>query len=325
MPFLCASGTSSTSLGSSQIRTEEAPLFDPTSDVCGLCEVRPSTTKGEHVFPVWWLKEMDKSHPPPLPWTSQGQPIMDRVGRPVPSGDTRVRVFFPACETCNTAMAEEIEIPAKEAIRRLKAVGWAGTATAEEWRAIGIWFAKTILLGIHPRTRYSDPRVEAQWRTSTPWTPPVGWLASQPLLVPDDVSVYLFRMSLANESAAEDSRVHWMPSPTFAPDGTRADLYAVTQTTDGIGIGLLIHPGWTLNNPMVASGEAIDAIRGTAGVDLGSLPLFGPRGVGWACAETILLPGFSLGRLDPWVLSEELHPLVLDRSDLASWGGIPLG
>lgn len=66
---------------------------------CVLCEVRPATRRGEHVLPQWYLR--DRGHGPgPHPWSRNGEPILDREGRPIALSQ-RVRVLLPACDLCN--------------------------------------------------------------------------------------------------------------------------------------------------------------------------------------------------------------------------------
>ncbi|MBF4549314.1 hypothetical protein [Pseudoclavibacter sp. VKM Ac-2888] len=216
-------------------------------------------------------------------------------------------------------MNTNIEEPAKAAIRRLQSQGWSGSATASEWQAIGVWFAKTLLLSLHPSARYSLELVDQKWDRHLPWQPPVSWLSADPIAIPDDVSVYLHRVDLAQNPTLAAPRRYYVPAIADPDNPGERQIAALTKSTDGIGVSLLVHPGWAMDNPMVGDSEAIDALRGGVSRDLAAFPPFGPGSIGWLATSAQLKQRNKLGALEPWKLTTNLFAPLLERNDLASW------
>jgi hypothetical protein len=122
---------------------------------CPICRATAPVTR-EHVWPSWFLKRMDEATPPPSGWSINGVPIRDRDGNQI-KGQRRQRVMLDFCGPCNATMNTTIEVPAKPIVAALATDGWRGRYRREERRAVGLWWAKVLMLvaqeAARPETR----------------------------------------------------------------------------------------------------------------------------------------------------------------------------
>lgn len=234
----------------------------------------------EHIWPDWFLKNMDALGPPSAPWAANGELLRDRDGQPI-HPRARTRVLIPACEPCNNAMGKQFELPAKDVVRRLAANKWAGSASRKEWQAIGYWFAKVLLLLGHPQARYANPRIDpftVRFDAQAP-PPDCAWL-SKAARPPVDLSVWIHNTALQE---TEPNHVMRVPRAAVSPDGTLAHCHELTLATPGACVTLLSHPGGTVDHPLVAQGHAWELLRSPPadGSDLSAMPSLSDRDVFW--------------------------------------------
>ncbi len=290
-------------------------------ELCGFCATNPSSRRGEHVWPQWYLRDLDAAGAPPLGWVENGVPVVDRAGQPL-QRSTRARVFFPACEPCNARLNTNIEVPAKRALRRLLPAQWTGIATADEWRAIGIWFAKAMLLGHHSSAQFSIPQARGIRRAFTQFPPDVTWLVSDPFVVPDEVSVWVHRTSLEDEQTYHRDLI--VPGRTEDRAGVHGPTQHLVLGSAGLGVNLLIHPGWRIENSMVVIGEAVDVIRGRKSFDVSKMPFVSTTGLHWKMVDVVLATDFVIGRQLRWYATSWSDLRITARPDLAAVDGLPL-
>lgn len=289
---------------------------------CGVCKAALATRTGEHAWPKWFQRDLDKQGPPRFKWTVQGKEITTKRGKPIDLG-RRIRVLFPACEPCNSAMERTIEAPAKPLIRQLHASGWAGFCSAEDWRILGTWFLKCILLSHLPEARYELPAVdEALVRGFNDSSIDVSWLGRMPLDIPDDFSVFVHRTT--THVFATKGRLLAIPGVTRDHFGGLARSHHVGYSSDGPGISVVHHPGWKLNTEMVDRGEALDALRGRRGTDLNLLPLLATAGVSWLPMPVDLARPVMIGHQRPWLASMNPWESALQHGQISSLGGFQL-
>ncbi len=106
-------------------------------DTCVICKQSTREITREHVWPRWFLRQMDKTAPPLQPWSAKGELLLDRDQKPI-HPQLRTRVLIPVCGPCNGAMNITVEAPAQTPVLRLATNGWAGAASHQEWTSIGL-------------------------------------------------------------------------------------------------------------------------------------------------------------------------------------------
>jgi hypothetical protein len=260
--------------------------------LCALCRLRPGIGRGEHVWPQWYLGDSDRLGPPASGWATNDVPITNRDGVQIHPAK-RQRVLLPACTTCNGEMDRRFEKPAMPVIRRLKAAGWSGPATADEWGNVGRWFAKILLLLGNPQARYEHPAISDEVVRFGLGTPDISWLTNgEP--PPEGLSLWVFRASA--EPAAPTYRMS-VPRLVRVPDGDPVTFHFLQVSMDGLSVTLLSHPGWTVQHPLVERGHAWELLRDPPeGGDLTLLPKLSRTVVQWRASDWTLTPGARLGQ-----------------------------
>ncbi len=151
-------------------------------------------------------------------------PILDRNGLPI-HRPQRSRVLLPVCESCNGGLNTRFEVSAKEVVTALALSGWAGTHTADEWRAVGMWWAKVILILGHPRARIGDARLDRQARIALDGRlPDIKWM-SDGTGPPDRLSVFVHNTDLAVAAAVHKLAV---PAVVYNDDGTPSGCHVLS-------------------------------------------------------------------------------------------------
>ncbi|MGK5681654.1 hypothetical protein [Actinoplanes sp. URMC 104] len=268
----------------------------PPKSMCVLCKARPEHGVGEHIWPSWYLRDLDKTGPPASGWARNGEPILNRRDVQIHL-DERQRVLIPACEPCNTELNRRFEDPAKPIIRRLMGpAGWTGEATAEEWKIVGLWFAKVLLLLGHPEARYSHPTISKHAVKFDVGTPDLSWLidSSPP---PTGLSLWVFKGSTIR---GKPEYVVPTPRSVRTPDGDAVDFHYLLWASSGMCVTLLSHSGWPIEHPLVEQGHAWELLHGAQGGDLSALQEHSFSAITWTTFDATLKEGFSLdGTLPP--------------------------
>lgn len=253
---------------------------------CAICGIRPAVGKGEHVWPAWFLKDADTAGPPPFAWSSNGEALLNRDDAPLHFGK-RQRLLVPACRSCNAILDTRFEKPAKEIVRRLASNSWVGEADAQEWAAVGLWFAKILLLATHPLALHQHPeinkhRIVGDWETED-----FSWLidGAPP---PDALSLWAFHAE--HEKGTPTARV-LLPKVVQLDDGTTTRFPMTMITLEGICLTLVYHPGWAIEHPLVANGSAWELLHSAPNGDLGDLPLLPLNAISWHRPSTVVLAG----------------------------------
>lgn len=279
------------------------------SELCCLCQSSPAVGRGEHVYPQWYLKFLDEKGPPPLGWSSNGEPVRNRGGQQI-HGTARQRVLLPACEPCNNELDRRFEKPAKDAVKRLVSSRWAGTEDQDTWRSVGLWWAKVLLLVGHPMARHEHPRVDEIAIRYESEPPDYRWMVDGSP-VPAGLSLWVF-----NGTNKEVRPACSVPVPRWVtePDGSTTDFHFMMLGTEGLCVTLLSHPGWPIQHPLVVRGEAWELLHDppTSG-DLSSQPRLASKTLGWPTFAGTLKDGIFLGSglpplaaTDSWPASPEV-------------------
>jgi hypothetical protein len=214
---------------------------------------------------------MDQQGPPPFAWAKNGVPIVDREGNAVHRA-TRQRVLLDVCEPCNTALNRRFEVPAKPVVGDLALNRWKGVRSEEEWRAVGMWWAKVILMLGHPAARIGDALLNREARIGFDGPlPDYTWMVdgSSP---PSDLSVFAFNADLSLPAAEPGFRLT-VPADVLHDDGTTTHCQILSLATPGLCVTVLNHPGITIDHPLVKRGVGWELLHSPpSGADLSTLP-----------------------------------------------------
>lgn len=240
--------------------------------------------KGEHVWPAWFLKDADAARPPSFAWSSNGEALLNRYDKPLHFA-VRQRLLIPACRSCNATLDTRFEKPAKEIVRRLAPNSWVGEAETQEWAAMGLWFAKILLLATHPLALHQHPeinkhRIIEEWEAEDfLWlidgTPP-----------PADLSLWAFRA--AQEKGVPTARV-LLPKVVQIDDGSTTRFPMTMITLEGICLTLVYHPGWAIEHPLIAEGAVWELLHSAPKGDLANLPILPFNAINWRRPNTVVL------------------------------------
>ncbi|GCD88771.1 hypothetical protein [Nocardioides sp. LS1] len=242
---------------------------------CAICGVNDASGVGEHVWPKWFLKQMDASGKPPNAWSRNGKPILKPGGQQVKLPQ-RTRVFLPVCIPCNNKLGARFEDPAVAAIKQLAANRWAGSHSATEWRAVGMWWAKIGLMLGHTAASYNHRDLNDQMIRFEGRPPDYSWMVdgSPP---PNHLSVFVHHTSM---QAGETEAVLGVPEHVQRFDGSVSVSHVFQIATPDLAVAVVSHPGMTIVHPLVERGEAWELLRDPPLLgDLASLPQFGHRRV----------------------------------------------
>lgn len=265
---------------------------------CPICRARPADSR-EHVWAHWYLESMDKHAAPMTAWTSNGTPVVNRDGVQYAGRAERERVMLDICQTCNNELDRRFEKPAQGLVDTLVKAGFAGALTQEQWGAVGLWWAKLLLLLGLPESRYATPRINDKIvaRFDAADQLDLRWLTDGSP-VPDGLSLYAYRVDLDDTSIH-----HTVPIPSVVTDatGNRTYFHFLHFATQGVGFSLVSHPGWPVEHPLVTSGSAWELLHSPppSDSDLSLLPVFGPRAIWWPTFGAVLKPEFALDNTLP--------------------------
>lgn len=230
-------------------------LWDMSTAVCAICRSAATLTR-EHVWSNWFLQRMDRHGAPPLGWSLNGVPLLTRDRTQI-KGSQRQRVMLGICYACNQSMNMTIEEPAKPVVGPLALNGWRGECTREDWRAVGLWWAKVLLLVGHPDSTLENPRLQKLVRWHFESAPDVRWLTDGNG-IPDHVSVFIHRADFKKAGTRHELVV---PAHVFMDDGTIADCHVLSLATPGMAVTAVSSPGVTIEHPLVASGHAWELLH----------------------------------------------------------------
>lgn len=248
---------------------------------CAICLTPGSATgQGEHVWPSWLLTHLDKIRKPLYPWAIDGVPITYNNGKPV-LRDRRHRVLLPACPPCNDALNSRFEKPARQVVTALATNGWAGLHNEHEWRAIGMWWAKVLLLLGHPEARVEFARLDKAIPRFEGAPPDYKWMVTG-APPPPDLSLWVFRAKIEKSSPRFTLVV---PREITHPDGSTTSCQTLSLATPGLNVTLMNHPGLIIDpvdHPLVARAEAWELLHNPPqSGDLAQLPEMPHHSIAW--------------------------------------------
>jgi len=259
--------------GSTTVRAPTWDCHDVAKPKCAICAVNDSSRVGEHVWPHWFLALMDAQGSPPNGWSRNGQPILNSAGRQIALSQ-RTRVFLPVCEPCNGELAKRFEDPAIDAIEQLSTNRWLGAHTANEWQAVGLWWAKVGLMLGHPAARYEHRKLNQEAIRFNGPPPDYTWMVDGSP-APQHLSVFIHH---ASTDPGQTEATLGVPEHVEMSDGTVQVSHLFQIVTPEMAITVVSHPGMSIVHPLVKHGEAWELLHGAPGTgDLASLPKYGHR------------------------------------------------
>jgi hypothetical protein len=272
---------------------------------CVLCRVRTSSPTGEHVWPLWLLKEF----PPKkgYTWWINGKQLLNRDDQPRKQ-ESVDKVKLPVCSVCNAILGRRFEQPAKPLIRSL--LHRDGNVVFRGTRAMVVaqWFLKTWLLLAHPEARESDPEVTpARWDLVSDDL--YSWMVTnQPS--PAGLSIWITRR--AEQGPQPAVTVH-IPLPTVMAEGRKIQFRVKRAGVRFLDVSLAYHPGWEIEHPLEIGGRALRLWprEPQTEADFASLPPVYPKEMAWLKGPTLyFLPG-ALGSAELPPLSSSFDPMDL--------------
>lgn len=220
---------------------------------CVLCRVRPSTRKGEHVWPLWYLRS-SLHRGGPYPWELSGRPIVRRGGEPL-APMQMARVKLPTCAQCNNTLERRFERAAAPLVTRLFSEPDLVVDNAADVELIALWLVKTWLLLSHPAIHYSEPLINEldiiRDRKALPQSC-YQWLVNGGD-APDGLSLWVFKSAPDDEHAVRPI----VPLPVVHADDVVVRFQAHEVTLHGLTIALVYHPGWPVHHPAERAGRAL--------------------------------------------------------------------
>lgn len=226
-----------------------------TSGTCPICLTNAELTR-EHVWPTWFLQRMDEQSVPPLGWSVNGQPLLDRRKNQI-KGDKRQGIMMPVCDTCNAEMNRRIEVPAQGVVGQLALNNWRGRYKREEWRTFGLWWAKVLLLVGHEESFLENARLNKLVNLNFETKPDLRWLTDGSP-VPGHVSVFVYNADFMR-TGTEHELV--LPAHVLFGDKVSAECHVLSMSTPGLGISVVSHPGVVIKHPLVGKGRAWEVLH----------------------------------------------------------------
>ena len=257
---------------------------------CAVCGAAPASTgHGEHVWPKWFLKAMDALGPPKNGWSVNGRPVMNRDGKQIHLTE-RQRVTLPACTACNGELNRRFEEPAKSAVEELARNQWSGHYSDADWQAVGMWWAKVLLLLGHPQARYAHPYLDKVAVRFDGTPPDYGWMVSGSS-PPSHLSLWVFNATMTR---ADSPFTLVLPSEVVAADNSRTLCHVLSLGTPGLCATVVSHPELCIENPLVERGQAWELLHNPPSGDLSQLPQLAYDTIAW-CRGGSVRPGHVVG------------------------------
>lgn len=252
-------------------------------ELCTTCGTNPSTGQGEHVWPQWFLKTMDALGSPRNPWAVNSKPVLNRQGQPI-HHPTRQRVLLPVCRDCNQELNNRFEKPARPIVEALATNGWAGTFDETEWRAVGLWWAKVLLMLGHPKARLADSRLNDIAVRFDNAPPHYTWMINGDP-PPSYLSLWVFRGAIID---ADPEFMMVLPNDVAMADGTIALCHEMSLVTEGLCVTVVSHPGISIGHPLAERQDAWELLhsppkRG----DLSNFSVLSGKTVAWVQGGTV--------------------------------------
>ena len=274
---------------------------------CVICETRPSTRRGEHVWPQWYMRAPIHG-PGPYPWSVGNEPILRRDGRPV-APPVLTRVKLPVCRQCNGELDRRFEKAGSSVMRDIFEKQGRLNLTSGAAESAGLWLLKTWLLLSHPRIHYSEPLIDRldiiRDRRALPQEY-YRWLVTG-LQPPAGLSLWVSRTMDDGQTARSGPII---PLPEVHAGGEIVSFEAHQVTLHGLTIVLVFHPGWPLVHPYESSGGAQRLWPSPGAINLemlASIPLSAvPR---WAEGWRVVLKPGALGDGSLPALGSEPDPI----------------
>lgn len=166
------------------------------------------------------------------------------------------------CGPCNAKMGTTSEVPAKPIVTALALNGWRARYRREEWRAVGLWWSKVLLLVGHDEAQLENPRLQtAVGYTFEPPMPDLRWLTDG-TGVPDHVSVFVHN---ANMNVEDTESALSIPIQVNFNDGRTAHCHLLSMATPGLCVTVVSHPGIEITHPMVKKRRAWELLHSPPG------------------------------------------------------------
>jgi hypothetical protein len=238
----------------------------------------PSDGVGEHVWPLWFIKEFHGEGP--FTTARGGEPYTKRDKKPYES-DSLLGVHVPACTPCNGLLNRTIEEPAKPIVKRILRNADSSdelVMTAHECAALARWVLKVGLLSAHPAADYDHPGLQRDIevpRFSAVRREWLDWMRDE-TAPPEGFSVFVTRTG--RHGASVDPAVKQrIVLPRLVVDGADACFMSRSFGFRGLNVTIVWHPGWPIKHAQVDAGRAVRLLPAPYEVNLGAVPIVHPQ------------------------------------------------
>lgn len=220
------------------------------SRVSGLCRVCQlvNATEEEHVFPAGFLRRIDRASTAPHVWKTNGKVVLKKNGQPTTPQPTSQRMFLPVCRSCNDNMDRLIEKPAQSVATNLYMGNWTDSLTREQWRDVGRWWYKILMMQANPDLRIGDAGLQAAgplapMSFSAP-LPDLSWFA-RTATPPEGASLFIYNVDISGIRAKPVIKHRLvLPRGVKFADGSTSPCHRGSIVTIGAGLMAVWHP-WT--------------------------------------------------------------------------------
>ena len=276
--------------------------------VCALCHIRPSSTTGEHVWPVWFLELFPESEGPYTRYVN-GRADTKRDDVTVRTQTSAERVKLPCCSECNGILDQRFERFARPIVRRLIVTDGHLTLNAKEAGTLGLWLLKTWLLLAHPAARSSVPELTPErWDLAMVPDDIYGWTVNDGP-VPSGFSVWV---ACEDRESVEKLPSRRIPLPTVVVDGRTVAFQVFRCGVRFLDVTLAYHPGWEIAHPLEVEGRAVRLWpRSGALINFDALPPVATRDTVWMEGPTLTFDPGAFG-------ASPLRPLGPDWDPMSS-------
>jgi hypothetical protein len=272
---------------------------------CVLCERRPSSPTGEHVWPRWLLK-MFPIDDGPYTWSINGDPVLNRAGKPR-THQTSGAVKLPMCSRCNAVLIDRFEVPARQLVRSIFETDAHVTFKGAQATTVALWFVKTWLLLTHPECQQSEPALIPPSWVAVPENL-YGWMINdeEP---PAGLSAWIAR----EDPYLDAPSTRHIPLPIVVADGSRTEFQDLRMGVRSIEVSVVYHPGWRIDHPQEAEGQAVRLWPRQIDqpVDLGPLPSVAPRDMAWLKGPLLHFRDGAFADADLPPLAPDFDPMML--------------
>jgi hypothetical protein len=272
---------------------------------CALCTAAPSSPEGEHVLPRALKRYLFPESKGPYTTSSA-------------AGEVKRRQFdsvkLACCVRCNNILQVRFESRGRLAAQRLLSEEVPNLTRGETWDAV-LWFIKTWLLWLHPRTEFTDSFPRPSPTRPSPPQHLYSWLVNdQP--PPSGLSAWGFLHDQSDGGPRRGEVVPRLELPIVDTGQGQIPFVHLDLTLALVDFTLIYHPDWPIRYDPALDGRVQQLWPLPEGLTIQALPRLTRRPLKFGPMPRLqFLPGRGLGEEPLPALTPDvpIHELVRDR------------